>query len=203
MHHLYFDMSGLGLLILAAYIILDLTKNRGTGLVRKVVIYSFVFYILLVFQQTTGGLHIPPLPVTYRTVLFQPLPFRFIADWLELYRQGVTDWRLWYSVRASVFNVFLLFPLGIYLPLLFFVHSLKKAALFIALSSLTIEVYQVVFTCTGLVRPRIFNVDDILLNTLGGIVAFGMYKAIPAKWTGYISQMMLRGEKSARAPGER
>jgi len=38
--------------------------------------------------------------------------------------------------------------------------------------SFSIEVYQTIFTYFGLTMFRQFNVDDILLNTLGAILGF-------------------------------
>ena len=197
-----FDLSGLALPLLAAYIILDLIRNRGASPVRRVAVYTFVFYLLNVFQQTTGGLHIPPLPPEYRSVAFQPVPFWFVADWLELYRQVGPDWRFWYSVRLSMLNMVLLFPLGVYMPLLFRVHSYKKAAFFLALTSLGIELYQVIFSYTGMTMVRTFNADDILLNTLGGLAGLAVYRLLPQEWMNYVNQFLNHSRKKSRSQGE-
>lgn len=70
----------------------------------------------------------------------------------------------------------MLLPLGIYFPVLFNIKSVKKVALYTFLCSLIIESYQVVFSFFGFVYNRTFNVDDLLVNTLGGIAGYAFYK---------------------------
>jgi len=82
------------------------------------------------------------------------------------------DWFFFNTLKLYFFNLIILFPLGVYLALLFNIKSLRKATLIVFLVSLTIETYQIIFGYFGLVWGRSFNIDDLILNTLGGAIGF-------------------------------
>ena len=58
-------------------------------------------------------------------------------------------------------------PLGIFLPLLF--KRLKSFAAVIAVVFAVSLAYEIIQLCTGL---GVFDVDDLILNTAGGIIGF-------------------------------
>lgn len=72
-----------------------------------------------------------------------------------------------------VLNVLLFLPMGVFLPLVQNreKRSLKKTVLFIFLLSLLIESIQFFFV------GRLADIDDLLANTFGGILGYGIYKA--------------------------
>uniref|UniRef100_A0A0M0KN47 VanZ-like domain-containing protein n=1 Tax=Halalkalibacterium halodurans TaxID=86665 RepID=A0A0M0KN47_ALKHA len=72
----------------------------------------------------------------------------------------------------------MLLPLGVYVSLLFEVNRLSRAALIVFSTSLLIEVTQLTLSGFGFVWARSFNVDDLLLNTLGGVIGFVVVRAI-------------------------
>jgi glycopeptide antibiotics resistance protein len=76
----------------------------------------------------------------------------------------------------------MLFPLGVYLKVLFNKKEIRKAALIILLVPFVIETYQIVFSYFGLVFPRAFDVDDIMLNTLGGVVGYYVGAVVWERW---------------------
>ena len=82
------------------------------------------------------------------------------------------DWRLLVSVKLTFFNFILLLPLGVYLVVIFGIKNMKSAITILFLTTLLIESYQVLFSYFGLIRSRIFDVDDIMLNSLGGMLGF-------------------------------
>lgn len=82
-----------------------------------------------------------------------------------------------YSLSSTqiVGNFIMLIPLGIYLPLLYKkLSGFFKALTVCFLVSLTIEALQLI------TRYRSADVDDVLLNTLGGCTGFIFYKGIEA-----------------------
>jgi len=89
-------------------------------------------------------------------------------------------------MRISFYNFIMLMPLGIYLAVLFNVKTLKKAALIVFFVSLTIEIYQLAFSYLGLVYPRSFNVDDIILNSLGGVAGYYISKLVFTRVRGFV-----------------
>lgn len=61
-------------------------------------------------------------------------------------------------------------PLGIFLPLLF--KRLKSFVAVIAIVFLVSLTYEIIQLCTGL---GLFDVDDLILNTAGGMIGFIMH----------------------------
>ena len=59
-------------------------------------------------------------------------------------------------------------PFGFFISYILKILKVKHAILFTIITSLTIEVTQL---CIG----RVFDIDDVLLNILGGIIGFYMY----------------------------
>jgi glycopeptide antibiotics resistance protein len=75
-----------------------------------------------------------------------------------------------YTKENLVGNVILFAPFGIFLPLLFNkVHGFKSVIIISFLVSVTFEIIQL-FTILGN-----FDVDDIILNVLGGALGFGTF----------------------------
>lgn len=164
----------IGLLGLILYIIIDFISQRGQHIIKRLIFYSFLFYLLNVMQVTTGYLYFPPID---RYVSIQPIPFFFAYDLVQYYQRGGLDWWFWNAFMHSFHNFIMLLPLGIYLPLLFNVRKIKKVALILFYTTLTIECYQLLFSYIG-IAYRTFNVDDILLNTIGGLLGFALYISI-------------------------
>ncbi|MDR5658440.1 VanZ family protein [Serpentinicella sp. ANB-PHB4] len=175
------DIVPIGSLLLVLYIISDFFKHKKSKLLKRIVRYSFIFYLLYVVQVTTGGINIPPLR-EYRGISYQLVPFKFLQDWVEMYNRGGTDWFFLNSVKLSLYNLVMLLPLGIYFPVLFHIKSFKKVVLYTMLTSLTIEIYQLIFSYYGLVLLRTANIDDIILNTVGGIIGYFIYRIVLSKW---------------------
>jgi glycopeptide antibiotics resistance protein len=172
------DFIPVGTLLLIIYIIYDFFRHKTAGILKRIILYSFILYLIYVFQYTTGGFHIPPQDF-YRAVTFQPIPFQFVSDWLQEYR---TYGLAWFFSKFIFYNLIMLFPLGVYLAVFFNVQNLKKAIFCIFTASLAIETYQIIFSYFGLVFLRTFNVDDLLLNTVGGAAGFYAGRIIWEKW---------------------
>lgn len=189
-----YDVVVLGTLVLLLYIIGDFIKNKTKNLIRRIIFYSFVFYLLNVVQLTTGGIVIPPqedfLPTTQLT------PFYFVGDLFHLYQAKGLDWFFWNAFKLTFFNFIMLMPLGIYLSLLYKVKRASKALLIIFLVSLTIETIQFAFPYLGLVRGRGFNVDDLIINTLGGVIGFILFESIRKRAFSLIPRFKNLNEKS-------
>ena len=76
----------------------------------------------------------------------------------------------------------MLLPLGVYLAILYNIKRLKKVILIIFMTSLTIEIYQFILGYYGFVFARSFNIDDLLLNTLGGALGYIVFGWLNAAW---------------------
>jgi glycopeptide antibiotics resistance protein len=94
-------------------------------------------------------------------------PFKTINNYIK-YRQYVSDAIV---IRNILGNILAFMPMGFFIPLLS-----KKTRFFIkiiiisAITSLLVEVIQYKFAVGS------FDVDDIILNTLGGFIGYICYK---------------------------
>ncbi|WP_179298846.1 VanZ family protein [Evansella halocellulosilytica] len=176
-------LGPLGTIMLFIYIIFDFVKHQNRYLLNRTILYSFLFYIIWIVHYTIGGIHIPPLHQTVDTSgSIQLIPFSFLAEWISHYEVRGSDWQFWNSIKLSFYNFIMFAPFGIYLASFFQIQSMRKACLILFFSSLTIETYQLIFTFTGLTITRTFNVDDLLLNTLGGMLSFYVMSLLMKKY---------------------
>ena len=167
-----YDLAFVSILVflLLLYIIIDFKRNGRSNLVRRIFFYSFIFYVLIVAKLIIGGITIPLWKDNVLSV--QLVPFYFLKELFLMYRYVGIDWSFWNSLKLTFFNFSMLMPLGVYLSFLFKLKSKIKAFLIIFLVSFMIEVIQFSFTYLGLIRPRIFDVDDLIMNSIGGYIAF-------------------------------
>ena len=189
-----YDVVVIGSLFLLVYITVDFILNKSTDIVRRMLFYSFVFYLLNVAQLTTGGIVLPPqkdfLPTT------QLMPFYFIGDLFSMYRTNGLDWFFWNSLKLTFLNLIMLMPLGVYLSLLYKVKRTSRIFLISFLVSLTIETIQFTFAHLGIVMGRGFNVDDLIVNSLGGVIGFVLFEAIKKGFVSIIPSLNTKKEKS-------
>jgi len=153
--------------------------------------FSFIFYFL-----SALFLVLLPLPEVRDTCSIQKpdtqhfslIPFQFVVNtfgnsgivlsqpstYIQLFKQP--------SFFQALFNFLLLLPFGVYLRYFFQSKKYwKKALVFTFLLTLFYEVTQVtgiygIYNCAY----RIFDVDDLLLNTTGGVLGFFIAPAMLA-----------------------
>ena len=138
---------------------------------RVLIIYSFILYIITVYF-----LAIFPLPdkdsIVMNSNAYQLIPFNFIFDIFSKNYDSVFEFFVSPAVYTVLFNLIMFMPFGIYLRY-YFEKDLKHVFTFCFLFSLFLELTQL----TGLyfIYPypyRIFDVDDLFINTMGGIIGY-------------------------------
>ncbi len=144
---------------------------------RVLIIFSFILYLITIYF-----LVILPLPnkdnVTYKPNMIKLIPFSFITDFLNetsfvltnpsTYLKALTE-PCFYTV---FFNILMTIPFGMYLRYYFQV-SLKKTIVITFLLSLFFELTQISGLYYIYKYPyRIFDVDDLMMNTLGGMIGY-------------------------------
>ena len=120
-------------------------------------VFVFLFYLMHVYQVTglTGFFWGPIGGGGYfiRTERIFLVPFSSSTD-----------------IVPYLYNILMMIPLGIFLPMLWQTfRSVKKVALIGLFFSLTIEIGQL-FTI------RSTTTDDLMMNTLGAVMGYGIYK---------------------------
>ena len=160
------------------FILYNYHKYGSIHFLRVFIIYTFILYLITIYF-----LVILPLP-TFSEALentgpyINYIPFKFVFDFTHetpfvwndpsTYIKTITD----SSFYVVLFNIFMFVPLGMYLRY-YFKCNFKKTVLYSFLLSLFFELTQL----TGLyfIYPnpyRLCDVDDLIQNTLGGILGF-------------------------------
>lgn len=160
------------------FLIYQYRKYGDIPAFRSVIVYSFIFYLICAFFLTLLPLPSKESVAAMTSSPLQLVPFQFIHDFVAnttLVLSNPSTYLL--AIKQGVFlqpafNLLLLFPFGIYLRY-YFEKSWKQTLLFFFLVSLFFELTQL----SGIygIYPRayrLFDVDDLLLNTLGGMLGY-------------------------------
>lgn len=153
------------------YMIYCYRKYGELILLRVAIVYSFILYLLCAYF-----LIILPLPdyeevMVLTTPRAQLIPFTSIKDIFKEAKEASNILRNRAFIQAS-FNILLTVPFGMYLRY-YFNFSFKKTILCSFFLSLFFELTQL----SGLyfIYPRgyrLFDVDDLFFNTLGGLIGY-------------------------------
>ena len=158
---------GFTLILLIAFIIYIITriliykKTKKLNILREFFIFTFFIYFLGVlfyaffkypFISSPGPIFISgnliPFKGIYEIIVYNPNYFLF-------------------NVGG---NLIMLYPLGIFIPLLYNnKNNLKDIFKLSLLSTLSIEIIQLLFNVGS------FDIDDIILNTLGAVLGYLTY----------------------------
>lgn len=137
-----------------------LIKNKQKFvLYKELLTYSFILYSLSLFQIVTFQ-----DDVTWATNNF--IPFR------EILRYNMGS-RLFF--KNVIGNMVLFLPFGFFTSLYLKNEKPNLTLLLTLITSISIE-------CVQLIIGRVFDIDDILLNLLGGYFGFIIYHLIKKIW---------------------
>ena len=205
-----FIMFGvLGFLLVILWLVYSYRKYGFFSLWASIVAYSFIFYML-----SALFLVLLPLPSTRNTCAFQSpntvyyslKPFTFIRDifketpiiWSQprSYIQIFNQSAFW----QAAFNFLLLLPFGVYLRYFFKEKRYWKRAFALGfVLSLFYEVTQVtgiygIYKCPY----RLFDVDDLMLNSTGALFGFLMAPVILALFPSR-EKLLVKAEKMQKS----
>ena len=164
-------------LITLPYIIYNYNKFGSILFIRTILIYLFVLYLLSAYF-----LIIMPLPsieyVSHLTTKVQLEPFDLVRNIIRTVHFDYKSFATYINilknayVYQTIYNLFLTVPFGMFLRYYFKCNFSRVLLLTLSLS-LFFELTQL----TGLyyIYPhayRLFDVDDLIVNTLGGIAGY-------------------------------
>ena len=165
-------------IITLPYILYNYHKYGSVLSIRILIVYSFILYLICAYF-----LVILPLPSIEEVEAMtgpgvQLIPFQFVRDIVKESSARLSDPVSWLTLVNNkalfqvVFNIIMTLPFGVYLRY-YFQCGLRKTVLFSFLLSLFFELTQL----SGLyfIYPRgyrIFDVDDLIANTLGGVAGY-------------------------------
>lgn len=140
-----------------------------------------VIFCLLVYFFNLISVTLFPIPID--TVLIKDMrddtyipfvsgnnfiPFYFFVD---IYHEGLQ----YYVIRSIGGNLILLMPVGLLFPLLYNKSNVKRILLTGFFISLFIELIQLSFSVYIGTIYRSFDVDDLILNTLGTLIGYWFF----------------------------
>lgn len=167
-------------IITLPYMIYQYRKFGSIPWLRTFIVYSFVFYMLVAYYMV-----ILPLPENRDAIVPyaahpQLIPFNFVQMIIDSSTATPNNPSTWPSllrnpnVYEAFFNVLLLVPLGMYLRY-YFRRTWWQTLLIGFATTLFYETSQITGLWGLYAHPyRLFDVDDLMLNTLGAMVGFWM-----------------------------
>ncbi|MER2171376.1 MAG: VanZ family protein [Psychrobacillus psychrodurans] len=138
---------------------------------KRIILYSFIFYLISLIQIKFGGFTLLQNPAdSSRT-------FISTNEWFGIFDTMNFKLSMW-SSSAMVYNVIFFIPLGIYLFFLFNLKNNKKAISIIILSCLMIDIAQLFLGWTGITINSFGYLDIIylLFNISGGVLGIFLVK---------------------------
>lgn len=171
-NYVLYNIVPLGFLVLLLYIfidvLLDYFRKESKRNQRRVILYSFIFYLICLIQIKVGGLTLIP-----QNPADNSRSFITANDWFGIFEAIHFNISLW-SYSAIIYHFLLLLPLGIFLFVLFNLKNVKKAVFIVILYCLSIEFLRLLLGSFNLTTRNLGPVDAIylLFNMLGGV--FGL-----------------------------
>ena len=171
----------LGLVFALNYSLIRYKKAKYVPVNRSAYIYLFSIYCLCAYFMTM--LPFPTIESVEKlnTPYFQLIPFAFVVDFFNKSGIVITELNTFFPALKSgaflviLFNVVMTMPFGLLLRHIFG-YDLKKVTLLTLLLSLIFELTQLSGLFFIYPRPyRIFDVDDLITNTLGGVAGYLIY----------------------------
>ncbi|GHP13887.1 glycopeptide antibiotics resistance protein [Lentilactobacillus fungorum] len=154
-------------------------------------LYTFVFYMICAYFLTILPLPSRSFVAHLTTPTHNFVPFTFVTNFFKYNPFSLTHPGTWLAalkaptVIQPAFNLLLTLPFGFYLRY-YFNRNWKQTILLSFCLSLFYELTQLSGLYGIYPRPyRLFDVDDLLLNTLGGLLGGGLAslfsKVLPSK----------------------
>lgn len=151
-------------------------KGRRNSIKRELILNVFFIYILCLLSVTLFPLYITFgrdnhwFSVNIIPVISTVKEVSNITNDPNMHNFMVRFW-----IKNILGNVLLLMPLGVMLPMLWRkFQGARKTVVFAFCLSLSIEIIQLLSSYIGNVG-RAFDIDDIILNTIGAWLGFILY----------------------------
>lgn len=168
----------IALLFLVPFILHQYHKYGSINPFRVLIIYSFILYIITIYF-----LVIFPLPnrddmLKPTTDMVRLVPFGFIGDFIRESSFELIDPSTYLKVLTEpcfytvVLNIIMFIPFGMYLRYYFkcgFTKTIYKSFLLSLFFELT-QLSRLYFIYPY--QYRVFDIDDLIMNTLGGILGY-------------------------------
>ena len=163
-----FGIVQLMIIVVVVYIIINsifIKKSREFNISREFVKFMFLVYFFGVLAYTAGGFYIDLRPdrMTLSSINFIPM-----VETIKMF----TGENLNNALHQVIGNFIMFIPLGMFLPVLY--KGCNKI----------LKIAGISFMCTFIIEfnqwigGRGADVDDLIINTLGGITGYLIYKLL-------------------------
>ncbi|MDR1001814.1 MAG: VanZ family protein [Oscillospiraceae bacterium] len=160
--------------------------NTAKSVWRKaetiIILAVFVLYIMLMIRMLViSRLHVFSIigGESIRTREVNLIPFRTVIEFIS----GRTESLRNFAVSNIAGNILLFIPLGAYVPLFGRNKGIARSLLIVLAASLLAEIIQIILAI------GVADIDDLILNCLGGLIGFLIYK---------LAAKLFRGERGVR-----
>ncbi|MDQ0971459.1 glycopeptide antibiotics resistance protein [Neobacillus niacini] len=142
-------------------------------IIKIVFSLSLVFYlfalVVLLFLGTRGYIWADMTLIEYIKSSSNLIPFKTISTYTNAIFNGSMNMDI--PIKNLAGNLIMFLPMGIYLP--YFIKRLNKAS---GLSITMIILLFVIEVIQLVTRRGSFDIDDFILNLLGALIGFGLWK---------------------------
>lgn len=157
-----------------------LVKKQVTGdgvkmrkVIKVVFSISFVFYLIalvvLLFLDSRSSIWTNLSMLEYIKHSSNIVPFRTIITYITAMFDGSMNIDI--PIKNLFGNFIMFLPMGFYLPN--FIKKINKVSVFIISMILLLFVIEVIQVVT---RRGSFDIDDFILNMVGALIGFGIWK---------------------------
>jgi len=112
------------------------------------------------------------------------IPFKIFADSIREFQTGNRS----YFIINLLGNIGMFLPIGFFIPLLWRERNFRSTVLITFLVSLFIELCQ-------LPQSRWTDIDDLWMNTLGGVAGYGVYWGIKRLFPELTAKFKVKGKR--------
>jgi glycopeptide antibiotics resistance protein len=163
------------------YVLYSYRRYGSISILRSLILFSFLFYLQCAYYLAILPLPDPALVAEQTGPYYQLIPFYFVYDAFANSPFDLASPRGWLSLLTSsyvyvpAFNLLLTLPFGLYLAY-YFKARLRTVLILTFALSLFFELTQLSGLFGVYPRPyRLADVDDLILNTLGGLAGYFIY----------------------------
>lgn len=159
-----------GIIILIFWIIIACITKKDRS--KKILISLFIVYMTVVVSITIFPVIILPNVMLIHDKSIILIPFTTIIDFF-------TNAALETIILQIFGNIIMTIPYGIFIPFIVKRKRWYHYLMYTLALPLAIELTQLIICVSTNSFYRTFDVDDIILNSIGIIIGYGVYKILP------------------------
>lgn len=181
---------GITVWILARVIITVIKKKKK---VKLNLVKEIMLGILMLYLFALVGVTLFPIDINWGDRVFLPTSIYInyipvVSTIQSIYALTNSSFSIGFALNLLIMNIggnlILLTPLSILLPMIWNkCKQFKYCFLYCFLTSFLIEALQLVENIFGVGRGRVTDIDDLILNSIGAVIGYFIYKLIIAKYT--------------------